>query len=193
MVKCSKAEVRRLPTALRWKIPGAWRQVRRVLLVEGRMTQGVYPIMPTSNTAQVRPPGQLAGCRRAANYRCSALVLPDNVRLFYTCRAIAIRPRSIQKKLSGTKSVRKSSSTVRSNPWRRARQARAGRCLHRAQPRAREIHRVLPLMASTRSDIELVVAPAALEVQRSAAHSTVTDLARLRGWSTSVPITRAVL
>jgi transposase len=40
MVKCSKAEVRRLKTALRWKIPAAQRQrIQMVLLREGGMTQ----------------------------------------------------------------------------------------------------------------------------------------------------------
>ena len=40
MVKCSKAEVRRLKTALRWKIPGAQRQrIQMVLLRESGMTQ----------------------------------------------------------------------------------------------------------------------------------------------------------
>src|SRR5437870_10470626 len=40
MVKCSKAEVRRLKTALRWKIPAAQRQrMQMVLLREGGMTQ----------------------------------------------------------------------------------------------------------------------------------------------------------
>jgi transposase len=41
MVKCSKAEVRRLRTALRWKIPHAQRQrIQMVLLRENGMTQG---------------------------------------------------------------------------------------------------------------------------------------------------------
>jgi Winged helix-turn helix len=40
MVKCSKAEVRRLKTALRWKIPAAQRErVQMVLLRESGMTQ----------------------------------------------------------------------------------------------------------------------------------------------------------
>ena len=40
MVKCSKAEVRRLETALRWKIPPVQRQrIQMVLLRESRMTQ----------------------------------------------------------------------------------------------------------------------------------------------------------
>jgi hypothetical protein len=40
MAKCSKAEVRRLKTALRWKIPAAQRQrIQMVLLREGGMTQ----------------------------------------------------------------------------------------------------------------------------------------------------------
>ena len=40
MVKCSKAEVRRLKTALRWKIPAAQRQrMQMVLLRESGMTQ----------------------------------------------------------------------------------------------------------------------------------------------------------
>ena len=40
MVKCSKAEVRRLETALRWKIPPAQRQrIQMVLLRESGMTQ----------------------------------------------------------------------------------------------------------------------------------------------------------
>ena len=40
MVKCSKAEVRRLETALRWKIPPAQRQrIQMVLLRENGMTQ----------------------------------------------------------------------------------------------------------------------------------------------------------
>ena len=40
MVKCSKAEVRRLKTALRWKIPVAQRQrIQMVLLRESVMTQ----------------------------------------------------------------------------------------------------------------------------------------------------------
>ena len=40
MVKCSKAEVRRLETALRWKIPPAQRQrIQMVLLRKSRMTQ----------------------------------------------------------------------------------------------------------------------------------------------------------
>ena len=40
MVKCSKAEVRRLKTALRWKIPVAQRQrIQMVLLRESGMTQ----------------------------------------------------------------------------------------------------------------------------------------------------------
>jgi putative transposase len=40
MVKCSKAEVRRLRTALRWKIPAAQRQrMQMVLLRESGMTQ----------------------------------------------------------------------------------------------------------------------------------------------------------
>src|SRR5580692_6941850 len=40
MVKCSKAEVRRLRTALRWKIPEAQRQrIRMVLLRESGMAQ----------------------------------------------------------------------------------------------------------------------------------------------------------
>ena len=39
MVKCSKAEVRRLKTALRWKIPAAQRErIQIVLLREGGMT-----------------------------------------------------------------------------------------------------------------------------------------------------------
>jgi DNA-directed RNA polymerase specialized sigma subunit len=40
MVKCSKAEVRRLKTALRWKIPVAQRErIQMVLLRESGMTQ----------------------------------------------------------------------------------------------------------------------------------------------------------
>jgi len=40
MVKCSKAEVRRLRTALRWKIPAAQRQrIQMVLLRENGMAQ----------------------------------------------------------------------------------------------------------------------------------------------------------
>src|SRR5215468_3597727 len=40
MVKCSKAEVRRLKTALRWKIPAAQRQrIQMVLLRESGMAQ----------------------------------------------------------------------------------------------------------------------------------------------------------
>src|SRR5215813_776345 len=40
MVKCSQAEVRRLKTALRWKIPAAQRQrIQMVLLRESGMTQ----------------------------------------------------------------------------------------------------------------------------------------------------------
>ena len=40
MVKCSKAEVRRLRTALRWKIPAPQRQrIQMVLLRESGMTQ----------------------------------------------------------------------------------------------------------------------------------------------------------
>jgi transposase len=40
MAKCSKAEIRRLKTALRWKIPAAQRQrIRMVLLRESGMTQ----------------------------------------------------------------------------------------------------------------------------------------------------------
>src|SRR5208282_1678799 len=40
MVKCSKAEVRRLRTALRWKLPSTQRErVQMVLLREGGMTQ----------------------------------------------------------------------------------------------------------------------------------------------------------
>src|SRR5438067_3889770 len=40
MVKCSKAEVRRLKTALRWKMPAAQRQrIQMVLLRESGMTQ----------------------------------------------------------------------------------------------------------------------------------------------------------
>src|SRR5271165_6181565 len=40
MVKCNKAEVRRLRTALRWKIPAAQRQrIQMVLLRESGMTQ----------------------------------------------------------------------------------------------------------------------------------------------------------
>src|ERR1700674_4569972 len=40
MVKCSKAEVRRLSTALRWKIPAAQRQrIQMVLLRESGMAQ----------------------------------------------------------------------------------------------------------------------------------------------------------
>ena len=40
MVKCSKAEVRRLKTALRWKIPAPQRQrIQMVLLRESGMTQ----------------------------------------------------------------------------------------------------------------------------------------------------------
>jgi transposase len=41
MVKCSKAEVRRLKTALHWKIPAAQRErIQMVLLRESGMTQG---------------------------------------------------------------------------------------------------------------------------------------------------------
>ena len=44
MVKCSKAEVRRLKTALRWKIPAAQRQrIQMVLLRESGMTQPAKP------------------------------------------------------------------------------------------------------------------------------------------------------
>src|ERR1700680_3474275 len=40
MVKCTKGEIRRLRTALRWKIPAAQRQrIQMVLLREGGMTQ----------------------------------------------------------------------------------------------------------------------------------------------------------
>ena len=40
MVKCSKGQVRRLKTALRWKIPSEQRQrIQMVLLREGGMTQ----------------------------------------------------------------------------------------------------------------------------------------------------------
>src|SRR6202043_1888077 len=40
MVKCSKAEVRRLRTALRWKLPSTQRErIQMVLLREGNMTQ----------------------------------------------------------------------------------------------------------------------------------------------------------
>ena len=35
MVKCSKAEVRRLKTALRWKIPAAQRQRIQMLVLSG--------------------------------------------------------------------------------------------------------------------------------------------------------------
>jgi DNA-binding transcriptional regulator YiaG len=42
MVKCSKAKVRRLKTALRWKIPVMQRQrIQMVLLRESGMTQPV--------------------------------------------------------------------------------------------------------------------------------------------------------
>ena len=41
MVKCSKAEVRRLKTALRWKIPAAQRErIQMVLLRESGMNGG---------------------------------------------------------------------------------------------------------------------------------------------------------
>ena len=40
MIKCTKAEVRRLKTALRWKIPPAQRErIQMVLLRESGMTQ----------------------------------------------------------------------------------------------------------------------------------------------------------
>jgi len=40
MVKCSKAEVRRLQTALRWRLPSTQRErIQMVLLREGGMTQ----------------------------------------------------------------------------------------------------------------------------------------------------------
>ena len=40
MVKCGKAEVRRLQTALRWKLPSTQRErIQMVLLREGGMTQ----------------------------------------------------------------------------------------------------------------------------------------------------------
>ena len=40
MAKCSKAEIRRLKTALRWKIPAAQRQrIQMVLLRESGMTR----------------------------------------------------------------------------------------------------------------------------------------------------------
>ena len=40
MVKCNKAEVRRLQTALRWKLPSTQRErIQMVLLREGGMTQ----------------------------------------------------------------------------------------------------------------------------------------------------------
>jgi hypothetical protein len=39
MAKCSKAEIRRLKTALRWKIPAAQRQRIQMLLRESGMTQ----------------------------------------------------------------------------------------------------------------------------------------------------------
>jgi hypothetical protein len=40
MAKCSKAEIRRLKTALRWKIPAAQRQrIQMVLLRDSGMTQ----------------------------------------------------------------------------------------------------------------------------------------------------------
>ena len=52
MVKCSKAEVRRLKTALRWKIPAAQRQrIQMVLLREGGMTQPAIWFRPSRSTA----------------------------------------------------------------------------------------------------------------------------------------------
>ena len=40
MVKCSKAEVRRLKTALRWKIPAAQRQRIQMVLLRGGTRRG---------------------------------------------------------------------------------------------------------------------------------------------------------
>ena len=50
MVKCSKAEVRRLQTALRWKLPSTQRErIQMVLLREGGMTQ---PAIAVQNRSQ---------------------------------------------------------------------------------------------------------------------------------------------
>ena len=57
MVKCSKAEVRRLRTALRWKIPAAQRQrIQMVLLRESGMAQpAIAAAMGVSLTRQAAP------------------------------------------------------------------------------------------------------------------------------------------
>ena len=56
MVKCSKAEVRRLKTALRWKIPAAQRQrIQMVLLRESGMTQPAIAVAEHGETARTWP------------------------------------------------------------------------------------------------------------------------------------------
>ena len=49
----------------------------------------------------------------APNHRCGELALPDNITLLYLP---PYSPNSIQRKISGMKSARKSSRTTRSNP-----------------------------------------------------------------------------
>jgi hypothetical protein len=68
MVKCSKAEVRRLKTALRWKIPAAQRQrIQMVLLREGGMTQpAIAAAMERSLASRPLLPLQQHGSGRGA-------------------------------------------------------------------------------------------------------------------------------
>jgi predicted ArsR family transcriptional regulator len=72
MVKCSKAEVRRLKTALRWKIPVTQRQrIEMVLLRESGMTQPAIAAamgvsLSTVNRAHMGPMTRAASRRAQA-------------------------------------------------------------------------------------------------------------------------------
>ena len=113
----------------------------------------VYLIMPTSNTAcfqvfldvlarKFAREDILLVLDGAPNHRSVTLSSPPTSR---SCIFHPIRPNSIQRKISGMKSARKSSRTMRSNPWTLLRQTQAGCPIHRAQSKARPLHHRLPL------------------------------------------------
>ena len=85
----------------------------------------VYPIMPTSNTAcfqafldvlarKFARQDILLVLNGAPDHRSRDLAVPTTSRC---CISRPIRRNSIRRKISGTKSARKSSRTMHSNPW----------------------------------------------------------------------------
>ena len=82
----------------------------------------------------------------ARNHRSDELDRSRQYHRCFSCRLI--RRSSTPRKISGTKSARKSSRTTPSNPWTTSMpKARGGCTLHRTQSNARQIHHVVPLIA----------------------------------------------